>query len=373
MALSTIQNNSFADTAVHGFRNLVINGDMRIAQRGTSLTGITSSSNSTSFLIDRVKFYNANAGPTYTVTQEQDAPDGFRYSWKLETTTANASPSSTHYSILRTGLFEYNNVEGLQWSTSSAKSLTVSFWVKSSITGTQDVIFARHGSVQRHIASSFTINVANTWEYKTFTIVGDTGGDRGSDLDYAHAWSMDLFLYAGSNYTSGTAPSSWVTRSGDNARAVNNLGIGATTNATFQITGLQMEIGSEATPFEHRSYGDELARCKRYFERLNFLSTDYVLQGQTGGATTTANGLLYYTEKRTAPTVTLPPAGTSSGTITFLNPTGGYPSSTGSHIIQVAGPKQCRVYGSGYTGLTAGSNSILFSTGTTSVDVDAEL
>lgn len=266
MAVSTIDPNGLNIGQIGGRRRLNLNGDMRIAQRGTSLTGITSANKSVSFLVDRVKFFNANAGPTYTVTQEQDAPDGFRYSWKVETTTANASPASTHYSLLRTGLFEYNDIEGLQWSTSSAKQFTVSFWVKSSLTGTQDVIIARHGSVQRHISSQFTINSANTWEYKTFTIVGDTGGDRGSDTDNQHAFSVDMFLYAGSNYTSGTAPTSWVTRSGDNARAVNNLGIGATTNATFQITGLQMEIGDVATPFEYRLVGEELSACQRYFQ-----------------------------------------------------------------------------------------------------------
>jgi len=365
MALSTIQNNSLADTAVHGFRNLVINGACTISQRGTSTTGVTNGGYNS---VDRFEFLLNTLG-TWTSEQSTDAPDGFVNSHKLTATTADASPASGDYAVIFYKP-EGQDLQALQYGLSGAKTTTISFWVKSNKTGNASFTVLQPDGSDRMLPQQYTINSANTWEYKSISIVGDQSGNI--DNDNGDGIRLEWWINSGSTYTGGSHSSTWIAYD-VSSRNVSNLGVGGATSDYFAITGVQLEVGSQATPFEHRLYADELARCKRYYERLNFLNTDYVLQGQTGGATTTANGLLYYTEKRTAPTVTLPSAGQTTGTITFLNPTGGYPSSTGSHVIQVAGPKQCRVYGSGYTGLTAGSNSILFSTGTTSVDVDAEL
>jgi hypothetical protein len=370
MAVSTIDPNGLNIGQIGGRRNLIINGAMQIYQRN----GGTLSSTSGEYGPDRFELGTANldnlAG---TLTQDSDAPDNFGSSLKITVTTAETAIAADEYAYIHQRI-EAQNLQGLGYGTSSAKQLTLSFWVKSSVTGTFAVgLYKPDNTAQIH-NKTYTINSANTWEYKTVTFEANSLAGGAIDNDNGIGFYLNWHLAAGSNFKGTSSSSGWISyvntawADGQDTDAVIT-----TTNATWQLAGVQLEVGDVATPFEHRSYGEELNLCKRYFERLNFLGTDYVLQGQTGGASTTANGLLYYTEKRTAPTVTLPSAGTSSGTITFLTPTGGYPSSVGSHTIQVAGPKQCRVYGSGYSGLTAGRNSILFSTGTNSVDVDAEL
>jgi len=260
--------NAFDDGALSN-RNLIINSAMQVAQRGTSKTGIVHGS--TSFpTCDRVKFYNSGgAGPTYTVTQEADAPDGFKYSWKVETTTADSSLPAAHYSLLRLGLIEYQDARGLAYGTSSAKKATLSFWVKSSIAGDQDFVLASHGNIQRHHGQTLTINSANTWEYKIFVFDAETDNANTPDSEPNTSLhlSVDLRITAGTNYQGGTFPSSWGARS-QNETSNNCLQIGSTANATFQITGVQLEVGDTATPFEHRSYGDELARCQRYCQKI---------------------------------------------------------------------------------------------------------
>mgnify|MGYP002621264045 FL=1 len=293
------------DTGPLSNRNLIINGAMQVAQRGTSKTGIVSSS--TSFpTCDRVKFWNAGgAGPTYTVTQATDAPDGFKYSWKIETTTADSSIPAAHYSLLRLGLIEYQDTRGLAYGTSSAKKTTLSFWVKSSIAGDQDFVLASHGSIQRHHGQTLTINSANTWEYKTFVFDGDTDTTNtpDSELDNKMHLTIDFRITAGSDYQGGTLPSSWGARSNDET-SNNSLQIGSTLNATFQITGVQLEVGDTATPFEHRSYADELARCRRYLYRINGNSDDQtaIAPGYFYGTTTLRVCIQFPVEMRTTPT-----------------------------------------------------------------------
>jgi hypothetical protein len=368
MAVSTIDPAGLNIGQIGGRRNLIINGAMQVAQRGTSSTGIGASSGY--FTVDRwyMNFSTNNDNLVMNMEQSSDAPDGFNNSLKLTVATPETAVEGDEQAAIQYRI-EAQDLQSLAFGASAAKSFTVSFWVKSSVTGTF-ALNAHNIDVDRLTTRTFSVNTTNTWEYKSVSISGDVSGSFNNDNGLG--LQLSFYLMAGPD-REGTPATNWIAYNKDALATGINNSLCTTSSATFYLTGVQLELGDVATPFEHRSAGEELNSCKRYFERLNFLGTDYVLQGQTGGASTTANGLLYYTEKRTAPTVTLPSAGTSSGTITFLNSTGGYPSSVGSHTIQVAGPKQCRVYGSGYSGLTAGSNSILFSTGTTSVDVDAEL
>ena len=257
MALSTIQNNSFADTAVHGRRNLIINGAMQVAQRGNS-TGITSSGY---YGPDRYTLQLSNLG-TWSISQSTTAPSGFGNSYKLEATTADASPAAGDYAIVIHRI-EGQNLQQLKKGTSSAESVTLSFWVRSSKTGTYIIeLFDQDNN--RSISASYTISSANTFEYKTLTFAGDTTGalnnDNGTSLEVI--W----YLAAGSTYTSGTLQTSWGARTAAN-QAVGQVNMADTANATFHITGVQLELGSQATPFEHRSYGEELSLCQRYYEK----------------------------------------------------------------------------------------------------------
>ena len=237
-------------------RNLIINGAMQVAQRGTSTTGITATGYYTS---DRWRL-EGNTDATFTMENVSDSPDGFSNSTKVTVTTADTSVGSTQYHVVAQRI-EAQNLQQLKYGTSSAENLTVSFWVKSSTTDTF-VITLEHGETNLYISKQFTIGSANTWEYKTLTFVGDTSlainNDNGIGLHFY------LMLAAGSSYNTGPS-STWTTVSALGG-GIDNTWIG-TTNATVQITGVQLEVGDTATPFEHRSYGDELARCQRYFAK----------------------------------------------------------------------------------------------------------
>ena len=241
-------------------RNLIINGAMRVAQRGTSFTGLTA----TQYCLDRMRFSVSNLG-TWTVTQDSDAPAGFGYSMKIDCTTADASPASTDTLFLYHAL-EGQNLQALAKGTADAKPVTLSFWVKSSKTGASQVNM-RDTDNTRVIGSSYSISSANTWEYKTVTFSGDATGSF--DNDNSKSLQLEWWLDAGTNYTSGSIPTSWQAVSNGDL-CVDNLSLGDSTSNTWQITGVQLEVGDTATPFEHpRSFGDELARCQRYFYRID--------------------------------------------------------------------------------------------------------
>jgi len=264
MALSTIQNNSFADTAVHGYRNLIINGAMQVAQWSTSTT---IPEGTETYGTDRWYGYaNSIDELVLTMSQDTDAPAGFAASTKLTTSTAESALAADEYSTF-TQKIEGQNLQNLAFGTSDAQSFTLSFWVKSSLTGTFAVSFYKPNGSEI-IGSTYTINSANTWEYKTITIVGNTGSSIVND-NTAGLW-VTFTLAAGSDWTS-TDNTSWGSyANGKWSYGQTQNGLITTLNATWQITGVQLEVGSEATPFEHRSYGDELARCQRYYYEINY-------------------------------------------------------------------------------------------------------
>lgn len=243
-----------------GRRNLIINGAMQVAQRGTSFTAPTNSS----YTLDRIRAYQSGGG-VYNVEQVTDAPSGFANSFKTTVTTTD-DPASSDYYIFQYR-FEGTDTAQLAYGTADAKTVTLSFWVKSSVTGQYGLAFTNGDSTYTQ-AKGYTINSANTWEYKTVTVSGATSGtwtnlntaDLKINFDLG---SGSTFLVAGDTWFSGNAHS--VTGQVD---WINNTG------ATFQITGVQLELGSVATPFEHRSYGEELALCQRYYEVRGDGTTD---------------------------------------------------------------------------------------------------
>jgi hypothetical protein len=237
-------------------RNLIINGNMRIAQRGTSVTGLTGTAYST---VDRFQTVISSLG-TWTESQSTDAPAGFSSSLKFECTTANASPAAGSV-ILTNHRIEGNTLPSLAFGTASAKSVTLSFWVKSNKIGTYAVGF-RNIDNGRAIGGNYTIDSADTWEQKTFTFEGDTVS--GFNIDNTVAATVEWFFGAGTDYTSGTMPTTWATTVTANRAAGQTVNLADSTSNYINITGVQLETGTTATDFEHLQYGQQLALCQRY-------------------------------------------------------------------------------------------------------------
>ena len=267
--------NAFDDGALSN-RNLIINGAMQVAQRGTSETGIgiTGGYNT----VDRWRFADAQNPPArFTQTQSTDAPDGFGFSHKFEVTTADTSVDADEMQYTDQ-FIEAQNLQVLKYGTSSAESFTLSFYVKCSVASTMGLRFT-HEDGGGNYGASYTINATNTWERKSFTIPGNTAtainNDNGRGLRIAFG------LTAGSDYA-GTDSTAW--GNGSTFGAHTNTFVG-TSGATWQITGVQLEVGDSATPFEHRSYGDELARCQRYFQSVydSAMSAIAAGRGASGG------------------------------------------------------------------------------------------
>jgi len=361
MAVSRI-NEAGLNVNQYGNRNVIINGAMQVAQRSTSASGIGASGGF--FAIDRWAYSTNNSAGRVTISQDSDAPEGFGYSQKIACTTADTSIAAGEYVILPQYI-EGQNVQQFKKGTSSAEQITVSFYVKGNAAATYTVELEDAGN-GRYNSQEFS--VTSSWTRVTKTFVADTTGTITNDN--GNRFRLNFWLHAGSSYTGGDHTDNvWHTtankRVGDNATSIYD-----STSRTFFITGVQMEVGDTATDFEHRSYGDELQRCKRYFESKSF--TTFIEIGYSNG-TTSAHCILPFLEKRAAPTVTLPAAGTSTNQLSFRTPTGANPSTTGSNSVYDLTTTQGRIQGGSYAGLTAGGVSSLYLNGTASVTFDAEL
>ena len=245
--------------AIGGRRNIVINGAMKVAQRGT----VTSVTGGTYGGPDRFRLDETGA-LVVTLSQDADVPtgQGFANSMKIDVTTADSSLAAGDLVYLGQRL-EGQDLQQLKKGTSSAESVTLSFWVKTTITGTY-IIQLYDQDNSRHISKSYTVSSTNTWEHKTLTFAGDTTGA----LDDDNLYSLQIYwwLAAGSNYTDGTLTTSWAAWNDGNA-AVGQVNAVNSASNNIYITGVQLEIGATATDFEHRTFGDELALCQRYFSK----------------------------------------------------------------------------------------------------------
>jgi hypothetical protein len=240
------------------YRNLIINGDMQVAQRGTSVASLTTSGYRT---VDRFNFAVGSLG-TWTMSQENDAPtgSGFRNSVKLLCTTADASPASSDTALLYQPI-EGQNLQAVKKGTAAAEQLTLSFWVKANVTGTYIAeLFDENNS--RQVSKSYTISASGTWERKVITFPVDTTGafnnDNGASL------SLIWWFASGSNFNSGTLNTVWNSSTNAN-RAVGQVNVAAATNNYWQVTGVQLEVGDTATPFEFKNVTQELQECYRYY------------------------------------------------------------------------------------------------------------
>jgi hypothetical protein len=269
------------------FRNIVINGDMQIAQRSTSVASITTSGY---YTLDRFQTVLNTLG-TWTNSQSTDVPtgQGFANSFKLDCTTADASPAAGDYLIFQQ-VFEGQNLQYLKKGTANALPLTLSFWVKSTKTGTF-ICELEDFDNTRQVSAAYTVSVTNTWEKKTITFPGDTTGafvnDNGASL------VLNFWLGAGTDFTSGTLNTSWNSVTTAN-RVVGQVNIADSTSNDWYITGVQLEAGSQASGFEFMPFDIDLIRCLRYFEK----SYEYA----TVAGTATGVGLILADGSYAAPT-----------------------------------------------------------------------
>jgi len=278
-----------------GFKNRIINGAMVIDQRNAGAS-VNPNNGTSTYTLDRWQVY-VDASNSITVQQSSTAPVGFVNSL-LVTSTAATTPSSGQAFILRQKIEGYNTSD-LNWGTSDAKTITISFWARSSLTGVFGAIL-KNSAGNRCYPFTYTINAANTWEQKTITITGDSTGTwlTTNGIGIYLAFSLG----AGSS-KQGTA-GAWTSTDYDSATGATNLV--ATNGATLYVTGVQLEVGTQATTFDYRSYGTELALCQRYYEEIGRSSSGGLLMA---GCTTVIGQqvnttFVYKVTKRTAPTVT---------------------------------------------------------------------
>jgi len=329
------------------FKNLLINGDMKISQRASSV----SSHSSDAFVnIDRWKTRVNNQG-VFTVSKSTTVPtgEGFVSSQKWDCTTADASPASTDYIIFQQPI-EAQNLQHLAYGTSSAKSTTLSFWVRSNKTGAYTVGFYSEDGA-RHIESSYTISSADTWEKKIITFAGDTGGTINNDNgDGLRLW---FWLGAGTNFSSGTHATSWAAYNQANVLVDNQVNIADSTDNEWYITGIQLEVGDDASDFEFLPHEVQLERCKRYYQLISNTDGDAFGNGAHYGSNSIYMSEAISPEMRSTPTLDV-----SGGTNYFRRySAGNYDDFDGINLDGSSGPQFIEFYasnGDNHTGGTQG-------------------
>ena len=262
------------DLVSAGRKNLIYNGKMEIAQRSTSETNIGSAF--TYYTLDRWGWRNNGHGGRFTMSQDSDTPPGFYKSLKLEVTTADNSLTSNHYQGL-SQRFETFDVHQLGYGTLEAKPVTLSFWVKSSLPGTYSCHFSFwNSSPGRNISKPYTINQPNTWEKKVITFEGDTSVAPSTDNTVLAA-ELGWCFTTTSFYNDGTDGGVWHDTSDAGKRHSGHVvNLSANTGTTWYMTGVQLEVGRNATEFEHRSHGEELALCQRYYGKIRLANQELI-------------------------------------------------------------------------------------------------
>ncbi len=255
MALSKILPASQEQYA--GARNLIINGAMTVHQRSGTITADSSGKHS----LDRWQLF-ANGDGGFDVTQSTEAPVNFKNSLKVDVTSADTSIDAAAYKLLYYS-FEGYDMSHLEWGTANAKTVTISFWVRSTTTGDHSVGIRGGDPSYNSYMTTYNISSANTWEYKTVTIPGDTTASFTYNSNNTR-WGTLAFSFATGSTLTVTANETFET--GNLVTATGAVNLFSSASNDWYITGVQLEVG-EATPFEHRSFGDELARCQRYYYR----------------------------------------------------------------------------------------------------------
>jgi hypothetical protein len=303
------------------FKNRIINGAMTIDQRnaGASVTPATAS---VPYTLDRWQA-RLSQGSKLSFQQSTTAPSGFVNSILITSTSAYSVTSIDNFAIYQA--IEGFNTADLGWGTANAQPVTLSFWVRSSLTGTFGGAFSNE-NVTRSYPFTYTISAANTWEQKSLTIAGDTAGTWGTGNSIGiRVW---FNLGTGSTYN-GTA-GSWA--AADYRSATGATSVVGTSGATFNITGVQLEVGTVATSFDFRSIGTELALCQRYYQTIGMTNaTQGTGSAGSSGSQIYSHRYFFPVTMRSAPAVTYPAVGQTTGNITYLIG-GSYPSPAGGTI-----------------------------------------
>jgi len=348
IAPSAVENYMSAQGSSFGFRNRIINGAMVFDQRNAG----GSVSNPNSYIIDRWLVETSNSSTT--AQQVTDAPPGFTKSLKFVTTTGTSIVSGSYCDV--TQKIEGYNVADFGFGTSSASTFTVSFWVKSSITGVFGITLRmENGPPYAGYFTTYTINNSNTWQYVTITVPGNSATAFGSTTN-GIALSLNFMLGAGSTYTASTA-NTWgaygVTGYGQLSSATGSNAVFTTTGATWQVTGVQLEKGPTASAFEYRDYTRELQMCQRYFESSADLGSS-IPSGQcssfaNSGSNTTGyiqDQRYYQVQKRATPTITFWDNAGTSGVLTRNTPGSGSSNGQSGSTQQIT-TKVFQIYSSG--------------------------
>jgi hypothetical protein len=297
LKVDTLQN-SVGENLVFENKNLLINGSQSVWQRSTSTASITTTAYHTA---DRWETSMSSLG-TWTQSRSTDVPSGqgFGYSLKMDCTTADASPAAGDYLIFAQKM-EGQNLQHLLKGTSSAKKITVSFWVKSNKTGTYIVRILDEDNT-RHICKSYTISSASTWQKVELTFDGDTTGTL--DNDNASSLRIQWWLGTGSTYSSGTLATSWESVTNANM-AVGQVNLADSTSNEWYITGVQLEVGSKATDFEFEPYATTLSKCHRYYEKVATSYSYMSMRGKLSNTNQVLSNIYFKQNMRAAPTVTV--------------------------------------------------------------------
>jgi hypothetical protein len=286
--ITTVYTNSFNGGQLGGSRNMIINGSMVVNQRG--FTGAAGTTTDGGFPVDRFQLGLSHDGAVSAGQTSMNSTvggnayaDGFQNAHILRVTTADASLAAGQYQNISQKIEGYN-VQGIKKGTANAQPVTLSFWVRSSTTGTYIAELYDNDNT-RQVSQAYTINAANTWEKKALTFPADTTG--AFDNDNALSLYVFWWLAAGSTYSGGTLNTSWAANTNAN-RAVGQTNLLATAGNDFFLTGVQLEVGDRATEFERRSFGDELRLCQRYYE------TSYDIGTAPGSITGSLQGAAYF-------------------------------------------------------------------------------
>lgn len=304
------------------WRNKIINGDMAIDQRNSGAAVTTT----LAYPVDRFRIVKDSAAVVSVARTSATVPAGFSNSMAWTVTTGGNTTTSQGAGIQQ--LIEGSNITEFSFGSSSAKAITLSFWVRSSVTGTYCITISN--AVDRSYIKEYTISAANTWEYKTMTIPGDTAGTWLKTNGRGMLISFDL----GSGPTLASTANSWL--AGDFNHTSNQVNFIGTTGATFYLTGVQLELGTVATPFEYLPYSESLNLCKRYFAKYSATSSSSVFGAGSWATTTLGYVFLKYEQQmRSAPTITLSGMTLSNGAQKTYSSTGTIYAGTDSALIGV--------------------------------------
>ena len=303
---TTVNTTNLVNATSLSHRNVIRNGHMQVIQRGSPLTVNANVARGRCATDGWEISSDANGTAVFSSSKSTETPNGFGSSLKLDVTTADTSiASDVGTRFLQR--FEGQDLQAFKKGTSDALEWTLSFHVKSPKTGTHCIELLDIDNT-RSVSATYTITTANAWQYVSHTFPADTTGalDNDNDQSFIVLW----WLAAGSTYNSGTLQTSWGTRVAAN-RAVGQVNVTDSTDNNFYITGCQLEVGSEATPFEHRSYADELTRNQRYYQRLSGDALSYYGAGNVDGANEAQILVDLITDMRGAPS-SLETSGTAS-------------------------------------------------------------